>query len=311
MTKRWMVAAGAAMVGAGLLGACANSPGATSGAPTQGLGAERAVRAARMPAIGVISYWQPAAFENLPANGIALINPQSGITGASPATVERFRPIVTAAKRRGVKLLVYVPTGYGLRDEGATNGAGSPGQSLEGIKAQIRAYVDAFGAANLYGVFFDEADNAYAVGQTPCASAASDYPLLSAYVRGLGLQTSAWNPGWVGEGFCYVEAAQRGDLIVTFESDLAAYQTDPYLPADLAEGQRRASARGVRTWNLIHSARGADGLKAALDLLRTRKPDLAYVTDIGGNWQAGENTWGSPPSYWDAEKNCLVGGVCP
>jgi Spherulation-specific family 4/Peptidase inhibitor family I36 len=264
-----------------------------------------------MPATGVISYWQPGAYATLPANSVALINPANGIVGASPATIDSYRQIVTSAKSRGVKLLVYVPAGYGLRDPNATNGAGSKGQSLAGIKAQISAYVSAFGAANLYGVFFDEADYAYAVGQTACGLAASEYPALSAYVRSLGLQTSAWNPGWVGSNFCYIEAAQRGDIVVDFERDLAAYQTDAFLAADLSGGQSRANARGVKTWNLIHSAAGSAGLKTALDLLRTRKPDYAYVTDIGGNWQAGDNTWGSPPAYWDAEKACLVNGVCP
>ncbi|WP_420594104.1 AbfB domain-containing protein [Deinococcus sp.] len=263
------------------------------------------------PAIGVISYWQPAAYATLPANSIALINPSNGIIGADAATINNYKQIVNSAASRGVKLLAYVPIGYGLRDPSATNPSGSKGQSLEGIKAQIKAYVDTFGAANLYGVFFDEADLVYTSGQTACQAAASEYPALSAYIRSLGLKSSAWNPGWVGDGFCYVNAAQRGDIIVDFERDLAAYQNDAFLPADLSQGQTLATARGVRTWNLIHSAVGDAGLKTALDLLRTRKPDLAYVTNIGGNWQAGDNTWGSPPTYWDAEKACLVNGKCP
>lgn len=263
-----------------------------------------------MPSIATISYWQPAAYDTLPANSIALINPNNGMLdkygnlNVSAATISTYKTIAQKATARGVKLLAYVPTGYGLRDPNQNNDQGSSGQSMAVIKKQIDTYIAKIGLTNLYGIFFDE------TSQT-CASAKIDYAALSKYVRSKGLKTSAWNPGWVGDNYCFVNATPSGDIVVTFESDLNTYLTDQWLPADLAEGNRLAHQRGAKTWNLIHTAVGSTGLKQALDSLRTRKPDYAYVTDIGGNWQAGEDTWGSPPSYWTAEKNCLVNGVCP
>lgn len=282
--------------------ACACGPGAAGPAGGQDQGGRG------LPAIGVISYWPPADYATLPAGSVALINPNDGIVGADAATIRSYGQVVAQARARVVRLLAYVPTGYGRREAGP-NSAGSPGQRLADIEAQIRAYVGAFGAANLAGIFFDEADNVDA--PDPCALAATEYAALGRLVRDQGMQTAVWNPGWAGENFCYVGAALPGDAVVTFEDSLAAYQGDPDVARTLAGAASIARARGVKTWHLIHSARGTDGLKTAVALLRGRLPDFAYVTDIGGDWQRGENTWGAPPAYWDAEKRCLVDGVCP
>jgi len=117
------------------------------------------------------------------------------------------------------------------------------------------------------------------------------------------------NPGWVGTRYCYVDAAPAGDIVVTYENDLAHYLAS--WPGEQQEGARRAHERGAFTWNLVHSAKDTGGLSQALAALRERGPDYAYVTDIGGDWKAGEDTWGSAPSYWDAETQCLTGTACP
>lgn len=281
-----------------LLSACQQASTTASGSSLQAQ-----VAATGMPALATISYWEASDYTKLPSGGIGLINPQDGIVGATPAQIATYKTVVQDAKKRGVKLLAYVPTGYGVRDPNADNSGGTKGQSIAGIKKQIDLYVSKFGAANLYGIFFDEADE-------PCPQAAAEYKQLSAYVRQKGLQVSAWNPGWVGDGFCFITAAPKGDIVVTYESDLNTYLTDPYVPNDVTEGNRVAHARGVKTWNLIHSAVGAAQLKLALDTLRARQPDYAYVTDLR-DWTTGDNTWGAPPSYWDTELKCLLKGVCP
>jgi hypothetical protein len=257
---------------------------------------------ADMPEMATISYWQPEDYAKLPAGGIGLVNLQDGFLDATPETVATYQRVLADAKARGVKILAYVPTGYGERDPAKENEGGTMGQSMDMIHAQIDGYVNAYGADHLMGIFFDETSQS-------CASAATEYADLSAYVRAKGLQVAVWNPGWVGDDFCYVKAAPAGDIVVTFESALKEYQTDQYLPADLAEGQRIANARGVKTWNLIHTAQGDAGLKAALDLLRQRAPDYAYVTDRQ-DWMI-EDTWGGPPSYWAAELACLQEQTCP
>lgn len=257
---------------------------------------------ADMPEMATISYWQPQDYAKIPAGGIALVNLQDGFLDAPPATVDLYRGVIAGATARGVQILVYVPTGYGERDPARENEGGTMGQSMDMIHAQIDGYVDAYGAENLLGIFFDETSQS-------CASAATDYAALSAYVRAKGLAVSVWNPGWVGDNYCYVNATPAGDIIVTFESDLNTYTSDEYLAVDLPESERIATERGVQTWHLIHTAQGDDGLKVALDLLRVRGPDYAYVTDRQ-DWMI-EDTWGGPPSYWPAELACLQDQVCP
>lgn len=259
--------------------------------------------APRMPLMATISYWNTADYAKLPSGGVALINPQDGIVSATKAQVDRYKPVVEGAVKRGVRLLAYVPTGYGVRVPGKANGGGTTGQSLAMIKREIDSYIAAYGATNLYGIFFDEADE-------PCAQAVRDYAELDHYVRSTGLKVAVWNPGWPGDKACFVKAAQKGDIVATFESDLKTYLTDKEVPADLALASRVARQRGVLTWHLIHTAVGPAALKAALGTLRQRQPDYAYVTDLR-DWTTGDNTWGKPPSYWQTELACLNISQCP
>jgi Spherulation-specific family 4 len=262
-----------------------------------------APRTSQMPQMATISYWDAADYAKLPAGGVALINPQDGIVSASAQQVAQYVPVVKGAVRRGVRLLAYVPTGYGERTPGKKNGGGTTGQSLAMIRREIDSYVAAYGAANLYGIFFDEADE-------PCAQAARDYAELGRYVHSKGLKVAVWNPGWPGDGACFVKAARKGDIVATFESDLRTYLTEKDVPADLELARTVARQRGVLTWHLIHTAVGPAALKKALDTLRERQPDYAYVTDLR-DWTTGDNTWGRPPSYWQTELACLNTSQCP
>jgi Spherulation-specific family 4 len=256
-----------------------------------------------MPQMATISYWNAADYAKLPSGGVALINPMDGIVSATAAQVSQYLPVVKEAVQRGVRLLAYVPTGYGERTPGKKNGGGTTGQSLAMIEKEIDTYVAAYGAANLYGIFFDEADE-------PCAQAVTDYAKLGDYVRSKGLKVAVWNPGWPGDNACFVAAAKRGDIVTTFESDLKSYLHDKEVPADLKLARKVAQQRGVKTWHLIHTAVGPAALKTALDTLRERQPDFAYVTDLR-DWTTGDNTWGKPPSYWAQELKCLTQGQCP
>lgn len=257
-----------------------------------------------MPIMATISYWQPADYAKLPSGGVGLINPNDGIAGATQAQIDAYKPVVADAVKRNVRLLAYVQTGYGERDPNKDNGQGTKGQSMAQIKGQVDKYIAQYGKANLYGIFFDETDE-------PCAQAPADYAEWSAYVRSKGLKVAAFNPGWVGDGYCFVKATPKADIITVFESDLNTYLHDEWVPTDLAEAQKIAKAQGSLTWHLIHSVKTDAEFKTAMDTLRARQPDFAYVTNIGGDWQHGEDTWGSPPVYWEKELKCLQEGVCP
>lgn len=248
--------------------------------------------------LAVISYWQAPDYAKLPPNSVALINPNSGIKGVDDATIASYQEIVKNAVANKVNLLAYVPMGYGERDSTKKNSSGTQGQSMADIKAQVDQYAKAFGAENLYGIFFDEAD------QT-CESAKADYAELSQYVRAKGMKVAAWNPGWVGDDYCFVKATPAGDIVTTFEDSLKNYREGEDIEAQILEGNRLAHEKGALTWNLIHTAPGDAGLKEALELIRNRQTDYAYVTDLR-DWTTGDNTWGKPPSYWKAEAACLI-----
>jgi Alpha-L-arabinofuranosidase B (ABFB) domain/Spherulation-specific family 4 len=267
---------------------------------SSGHGAAMAVEAqASAPRLAVISYWEPGEYAKLPAGSIALINPNSGILEAAADQVERYRSVAVDAAKRGVKLLAYVRLAYGERTAGKPSSGGTPGRTLDTVKAEIDAYLAAYGAS-VAGVFFDEASYA-------CEQTAVEYRQLGQYVRGKGLQLVVWNPGWVGDGWCYIKNSMSGDVVATFENSLDVYLHDPFVPSDLAGAAPIARERGVKQWHLIHTAKTPADLTTALQTATARDADYVYVTDIGGNWQAGENTWGAPPVYWSQEVAALSG----
>lgn len=264
-----------------------------------------------MPVMATISYWEVADYAKLPSGGIGLINPNDGIAGATQAQIDAYKPVVADAVKRNVRLLAYVQTGYGERDPNKDNTGGTKGQSMEQIKGQVDKYIKEYGAANLYGIFFDETDE-------PCDKAKTDYAEWSSYVRSKGLKVAAFNPGWTGLDFCFVNATPRGDIITVYESNLDIYLNGEKQPDgsiyklddDLKEANKLAHANGALTWHLIHTAVGDADLKKALDALKKHQPDYAYVTDLR-DWTTGDNTWGAPPSYWAKELKCLQEGICP
>jgi Alpha-L-arabinofuranosidase B (ABFB) domain/Spherulation-specific family 4 len=253
------------------------------------------------PRLAVISYWDPKEFSKLPGGGIALINPNSGILEAADDQVERFRASAADAARRGVKLIAYVRLAYGERTPEKPSAGGTPGRTLARVKTEIDAYIKAYGSS-IVGVFFDEASYS-------CEQTAVEYAELGQYVRGKGLPLVVWNPGWVGTDWCYIKNAKSGDIVATFENTLQSYLNDPYVPNDLKNALPIARERGVLQWHLIHTAKTSQDLTTALQTATARGADYVFVTDIGGNWQAGENTWGSPPVYWAQEVAALNGSA--
>lgn len=252
------------------------------------------------PSPGVISYWgaDAALYEQLPAGSVAVVNPDSGMfisTGQTQTPVTdqaMWRAITDSTRARGVQLLGYVPTGYFNH---TCNRLGVC-QTWARIEAQVAAYFTAL--PNLNGIFFDEV----APTQWSCAAFAAEYQQLRAIVQrhrpgaSLAFNTGVADP-------CVLGGLVSGETVVLFEGTGAAYASNA---ATIQNVTLQARQRGIKTWHLVHSVSTSTAMDTTLARARQALVDRVYVTDIGGNWQAGENTWGEPPGYWALQVRSLL-----
>jgi hypothetical protein len=249
------------------------------------------------PSIGVISYWGSSAalYEQLPSGSLAVINPQSGIfTGQTEQLVpdlSAYASIVATASARNVSMLGYVPTGYFAHD----CNIGGQCQTWARIEAQIKAYFE--NMPGLSGIFFDEASPA----SWSCSAFTAEYKklrdLVHLYNSNAKIAFNAAVPDT-----CVVSGAEAGEIVVLFESDQTAYLSQAQA---VQTSTASALARGVIPWHLVHTVKTTSDLDTVIAQARTSSVALFYATDIGGNWQAGENTWGSLPAYWQQEMTAL------
>lgn len=245
------------------------------------------------PLPGVVSYWSAEAgqFDQLPDGALALVNPDSGLFVASGQSftpvadlASVWRPVVDRARARGVRLLGYVPTGYFRHD---CNKLGVC-QTWARIEAQVASYFTQLPGVS--GIFFDEtAPTAWS-----CNAFAAEYARLRALVAKYRPGAAiAFNPG-VADA-CVLGGLQAGETVVLFEGSSDDYATQA---ATVRGVTQLARARGLQPWHLVHTARTATAMTTAVTRAKQAQAALLHVTDVGGNWQAGENTWGAPPLYW-------------
>lgn len=265
------------------------------------LGVPAAAQAAT--GIGVISYWGTDAslYNQLPSGSIAVINPDSGIFVADGQTTNlvpdlaTWQTLVSNTAARGVNLLGYVPTGY------FNHGCNTPGacQTWGRIEAQVAAYFAQMPALN--GIFFDEASPS----NWSCTAFVSEYQSLRALVNkyrpGAKIAFNAAVPD-----NCVVDGTLAGEIAVLFESSTTDYTT---YAAQVSAATATATAKGVQSWHLVYSVPSQAAMTTVVNTARQMQANLVYVTNIGGNWQAGENTWGSLPIYWASEVQQLTGVV--
>lgn len=245
--------------------------------------------------IGVISYWGTNAtlYDRLPEGSVALVNPDNGIFLSAGQTrtlvpnLSQYQTIVKNAADRDIVMLGYVPTGYFNH----TCDVIGQCQTWDRIEAQVKAYFE--NIPHLEGIFFDEA----APAAWDCNAFPAEYQRLRDIVYKYNdVATIAYNAGVPDN--CAVAGAEAGDILVLFENDQNAYAAQAQ---NVYVSTMTALNKGVTTWHLIHSVKTLEGLNAVFAQAKSTNVDLFYATDIGGNWQAGENTWGSLPSYWDQE----------
>ncbi|GEM47304.1 spherulation-specific family 4 protein [Deinococcus cellulosilyticus] len=251
--------------------------------------------------IGVISYWgtDSSLYNQLPTNGLALINPENGIFQGQTTTpvnnVSTFKGIVDTQNARGVKMLGYVPTGY------FNHGCNQIGvcQTWARIEAQVQAYFQQM--PNLKGIFFDEA----APSNWSCSAFVNEYQqlrnIVNKYRSGALI---AFNAGIADT--CVTSAVNADEIAVLFESDMNAYAAQAQ---NIINATNAAHARGALVWHLVHSVPTQTDMERVAEDIKNRNADYGYITNIGGNWQAGENTWGSLPVYWTRETQVLHGGT--
>ena len=251
--------------------------------------------------VGVISYWgtDTALYDHLPAGSTAVFNPDSGILVAAGQTTTLVHDLLTwrtlsdRTASRGVHLLGYVPTGYFNH---TCNVLGKC-QTWERIEAQVAAYFAQM--PSLSGIFFDEA----APSTWNCSAFVTEYQqlrtLVAKYRPGAKIAFNAGVPDT-----CVVSGALAGETVVLFESSATDYSARA---AQIRNATAAARTKGVQTWHLVHSVSTRTDMIKWVNSARQMQTNLIYITHIGGNWRAGENTWGSLPVYWASEIQQIVG----
>jgi hypothetical protein len=283
-----------------ILGACSSQPAVRPNLVLD-VASRAALQAAFVeqtePQIGVVSYWgiDPNLYNQLPEDSLALINPASGIFNDQGTTLtsnlSAYQTIVAEQYERGVNLLGYVPIGFFNHDCDIANKC----QTWSRIKAQVEAYFA--NMPELQGIFFDEA----APSVWDCAAFVGEYQQLREIVYQYNPDAMiAFNPG--AASHCVVDATEEDEIVVLFENDQAAYFAQAQ---DIADTTIAAQDKGVLIWHLIHSVKTPADMDMLVKEAQQRGADYVYVTDTGGNWQAGENTWGSPPPYLEQEVTLL------
>lgn len=245
--------------------------------------------------IGIISYWgsDPGVYKQIPQGSLALVNPDNGIFVSAGQTetlvpdLHQYQTIVKQQAARGVSMLGYVPTGY------FNHGCNAIGQcqTIARIDAQVAAYFAAM--PKLAGIFFDEA----APSVWNCAAFPAEYATLRnivhKYAPGARIAFNAGVPD-----NCAVAGAKAGEILVLFENDAAAYAAQS---ENVSVSTLTALEKGVIPWHLIDTATNVTDLDTVFAQAQATDAAYVYVTNIGGDWQHGDNTWGSPPVYWSQE----------
>lgn len=286
--RRWATV----LLTTGLLCGC----GGTDTAPVAAASTPTAQAGPLRPGLGTISYWgsDAQAYKRLPVSSLAVLNPEAGIlapgTALPPtATLATWQLRSAELHTRGVRHLGYVPTGYFRHDCDQVGVC----QTWARIEAQVATYLTQM--PHLDGLFFDE------TAPTPwdCQAFAAEYARLRDLVKryrrdGSPTPMLAFNPGVTDT--CVLDGLEAGEVIVVFEGSAASHAEREVV---LGEVTRQARQRGLQPWHLVHTTATSTELQSVV--ARARQADATWlgVTHAGGNWQANENTWDTPPPFWD------------
>jgi hypothetical protein len=197
-----------------------------------------------------------------------------------------WRQLVDRLRKKNIAVLAYVPTGY-FTHAHCQKGPEPECQTTQRIELQVKTYYQLI--PSLAGIFYDET--------SPKGGGPSDYNKEYAMLRSINLagRITVFNVGWSSAEA--VNATKAGEHLVLYESSPFTYQKD-------AEGitslTRKARNKGIIVWHLMHSVCREDMCSYVAEMAH-RGANYGYITNIGGDWKAGENTWGTLPRYWDEE----------
>ncbi len=232
--------------------------------------------------IAVPSYFYPGSLwtqleDAAPSVGLAIINPDSGPSGAVNPD---YAAQVVHSQTAGLTVIGYIHTSYGAR-------------SLAEVEAEIDAYYTFY--PSLDGIFLDEVSTDCALVLPPPAGNGY-YSQLHAHIKAKGGKAlTVINPGTQTDE-CYVTAS---DIIVNFESTYADYTDPSYAQPDWVNAYNPS-----RFWHLVYDTATVAQMRTALALSKARHAGWVYVTpDLKtGPWI---NPWDSLPDvpYWVAELN--------
>jgi hypothetical protein len=178
--------------------------------------------------------------EAVPQVRDVIVNPD---TGPGPAVSESYVQLIGALRDAGIRVLGFVPTGYGARDPAV-------------VRGEIDRWKEWYGVDN---IFFDEAP--------VVARWIPTYASYAAIVHDAG-GVVVLNPGLIPDRG-YFEFA---DAVVTFEDSVGAYFQMKELPEWV-----RAETR-TELWHIVIGA-PEDRLGEVLKRARQHAADKIYVTD--------------------------------
>ena len=250
------------------------------------------IRSAFSVKLGVVSYWDPVAsvYSRIPSNTLAILTADGGVSGQTYADnqvtltdIPAFQKIGTSIVARGIHLIGYVPSG-GFKHQTTVYGFS---QTWAWLDNQVAASFRSF--PFLQGIFYDVA----APSNGDCEAYTAEYQRLRSIVKKYKSNaTIAWNVGSPDE--CAVPALQTGEILVIFESPLSDFRQSL---TDIQYVNGLVKNKGCLTWVMVDNVKNVTDITSVVQKAKSIGANYVYVTNIGDDWQNGDNTWGAPPPY--------------
>jgi hypothetical protein len=250
--------------------------------------------------IGIISYWSlsSSAWDRVPDNSLVLINPADGILMAKSdkpvPDASEWVGLFERLKKKNVVVVGYVPTGY--FDHVSCIKKPKPKCQTEArMRRQVETYYRLI--PTLPGIFFDET--------SPEKIKSPNYDKEYELLRSINMpgRITVFNVG--SPSSSAVKATKSGEHLVLFESSPEEYDEEAAAKS-ISELTREARNKGITVWHLIHSVPSAKAMCSYVVKMAERGAQYGYVTNIGGDWENGDQTWNSLPPYWDEELSAFA-----